>query len=381
MSFPKKINDFLLKAKNQNVIDDSGYQKLLKFSQQQLSTNSFFNITSVISFLGSITILLGLFLIITNHWKNIPDLVKFLSFLVGLASCNYVAFLIRNTNRNLSQTLYFIGSLLVGIGIGLIAIIYDLESRNGLAFLLWLVLILPVAIIIKHRWIALLSASLYYIWAIINIENQSFSGDNSLFFNVAVFGVNMILAPSIINRLKSDIIIFDNLKIIGALIIILTSIFIEPLDSHNFYKQEVAFSEITLFMFAFNIISLLIIAVTSSKYPIPLANKSFAILYLLLMVMPFLQSIIGNLMILLISWLWWLAFSGSLIYQGAILHSRTLINSGIWIFIGGTMIRFVDFAYKKTLNGPLILIFGIILIVFAFMAEKYRKIFIKKFII
>ena len=380
MSLSGKINDFLLKAKNQNIIDDDNYQKLLTFSQQQLSKSSFFNITSVISFLGSITILLGLFLIITNNWKDIPDLVKFSLFLVTLTGCNYIAFLLRNTHRNLSQTLYFIGSLLVGIGIGLIAIIYNLESHNGLAFLLWLILIIPVAITIKHRWIALLSASLYYIWAIININERSFSTNDSAFFNLVVFGVNMIIAPSIINRLRSDIIIFDNLKFIGALIIILSSICM-GLFNLNFPKQEIEFSEIALMMFIFNIISLLIIAIIPNKHPTPLINKSFAILYLFLMIIPFLQPIIGSSIILLISWLWWLAFSGSLIYQGAILHSRTLINSGIWSFLAGIILRFIDLAYQEIINGTFVLIFGIMLIIIAFIAEKYRKIFIKKFII
>ncbi|MCE2687515.1 MAG: DUF2157 domain-containing protein [Rickettsiales bacterium] len=380
MSLSRKINDFLLKAKNQNIIDDDNYQKLLTFSQQQLTKSSFLNITSVISFLGSITILLGLFLIITNNWKYIPDLVKFSLFLLTLTGCNYIAFLLRNKHRNLSQTLYFIGSLLVGIGIGLIAIIYNLESHNGLAFLLWLILIIPVAITIKHRWIALLSASLYYIWAIININERSFSTNNSAFFNLVVFGVNMIITPSIINRLRSDIIIFDNLKFIGALIIILSSICM-GLFNLNFPKQEIEFSKIALMMFIFNIISLLIIAIIPNKHPKPLINKSFAILYLFLMIIPFLQPIIGSSIILLISWLWWLAFSSSLIYQGAILHSRTLINSGIWSFLAGIILRFIDLAYQEIINGTFVLIFGIMLIIVAFMAEKYRKIFIKKFII
>jgi uncharacterized membrane protein len=69
---------------------------------------------------------------------------------------------------------------------------------------------------------------------------------------------------------------------------------------------------------------------------------------------------------------------GLMIYRGEIEKNKTMINVGIWCIMIGIIARFVDLIGTMLFTGSMFILFGTVLILIAFLAEKYRKNLINK---
>ena len=58
--------------------------------------------------------------------------------------------------------------------------------------------------------------------------------------------------------------------------------------------------------------------------------------------------------------------------------NKTLINVGTWCFMIGIMGRFFDLVGTMLFTGSIFILFGVVLILIAYIGEKYRKNLIKK---
>ena len=67
-----------------------------------------------------------------------------------------------------------------------------------------------------------------------------------------------------------------------------------------------------------------------------------------------------------------------MIYRGEIEKNKTLINIGTWCVIIGLIARFVDLVETMLFTGSMFILFGIVLILTAYVGEKYRKNLINK---
>ena len=80
---------------------------------------------------------------------------------------------------------------------------------------------------------------------------------------------------------------------------------------------------------------------------------------------------------ILYSFVWFVGF-GAMIYRGEMERSKTMINIGTWCIMIGLIARFFDYFRTMLFTGSMFILFGVVLILIAYLGEKYRKNLINK---
>ena len=123
----------------------------------------------VISLIGALLIGGGVILFIASNWQVIPKSVKLLVIFGIILSVNYFGYYLRYTKGaypKVGLALLFLGSLLFGAGIWLVAQTYNITSRYHSGVLFWSVGILPVSWLLGLQSILVLSSGLLSFWTV-----------------------------------------------------------------------------------------------------------------------------------------------------------------------------------------------------------------------
>lgn len=167
-SFLKRLDDLLASAGTQGLIDAGTQTALRSLAQEEEKGRGVLNLAAVLGWLGAAVAALGVILLVSANWASIPDALK-LGGLVGLlAAAHGTALWIRFSGSDLHRTaeaLHFLGAALFLAGIGLVAQIYNLDERPPNGVLLWLVAILPLAVLLRSPAISLLVIFATLLWA------------------------------------------------------------------------------------------------------------------------------------------------------------------------------------------------------------------------
>jgi uncharacterized membrane protein len=373
MSFLKKLDLFLLQAKEKKVIDSEIYKDLQEFATKSNSISSTNIFINIIGFIGALAIIGGIILIISHNWWKISNITKISTYISVLIFIHIAGIFIREKYPKISSLLHFIGAGYVLAGIGLIAQIYNLSNTDGRAFLLWFIMILPMALILKHKWIGVMSIFSFYLWINIFLKQNNYYNDLiNIIFYLGIFATNLIVIPKLLNSFNDC---FSHIKAIGAIIIaiiICAMGFIHEI-SHRNIGLEISLHPIVTLILIFNIISLFYFIIIEQRARLIFVFNT--ILSLLLMITIFLPLFIGkeNLPISIIYWILHFSFGIFLIYHGGLQINTTYINSGIWYIVIGIMLRFIDIIGTMLFSGTIFVLFGAILLIIAFLSEKFRK--------
>ncbi|HAV42869.1 TPA: hypothetical protein DCX15_02495 [bacterium] len=123
---------------------------------------------AAISIIGAVLLGAGIILLIASNWQKIPKVAK-LSMLFGaiflVNHFGYHLTYLRNYPKT-GRGLLFLGSLLFGAGIWLVAQIYHITSRYHNGILFWSLGIFPVALLLKEVPILAFSSGLLTFWGI-----------------------------------------------------------------------------------------------------------------------------------------------------------------------------------------------------------------------
>jgi len=137
-----------------------------------------------LAFLGSILLGIGVILFFAANWQAMPRLLKIavvvLSFTSSYAVGYYLAYL-KGSYPKVGTALILLGSILYGASIWLIAQIFHIEAEAGLGFLLWYLGVIPVAY--------LFSSSLNLALATVNLVAWFIAGHYPLSLPFLVFPV------------------------------------------------------------------------------------------------------------------------------------------------------------------------------------------------
>lgn len=372
MSFTKKINTFLDDAFSQGVVDQDTKQKLQVFAQsyERKSVTSFLNIVGLF---GGIAIILGAILIVSHNWYKIPNLIKISAYISILAGFHILAYRLSETHSKISRIIYFIAAGYVLAGIGLVAQIYHLSSKNGGAYLMWFFMILPMAILLRDEWLGIMSMLGFYSWVNINANlNFHTNWQSEIIFITASFS-SMILLPRTLNRLSDS---FDHVKLIGYIFLGLMTLIMG--FSHEVFSREldwISLHPVTVAIIGFNVICLTTHFVRNfrSKAKISDFVQMPESIIMVLAIIPLATYLDQKILISVLYWAVWFWGSWLMIYKGEMERSRGLINLGIWCVMIGLIARFLDLVGTMLFTGSMFILFGIVLITIAFIGEKYRK--------
>ncbi|MFD2445338.1 DUF2157 domain-containing protein [Bacillus sp. CGMCC 1.16607] len=132
--------------------------------------------TRTLLYVGAILIGAGILSFIASNWGEIGKLTKFLFILGMFISSNLAGYKMESNYPKTSKSFYYLGTLVYGAGIFLIGQMFHFGGDFQDAFLWWSLGILPLAWVLKDKWI-LMAASFF---VLIYMSNGIFWASNSI---------------------------------------------------------------------------------------------------------------------------------------------------------------------------------------------------------
>jgi uncharacterized membrane protein len=123
----------------------------------------------IFTILGSLLVAAGVILFFAANWPRIPAMAKVGALLAAVAGCYGVGYYLqfrRTDYPRLGHSIIFLGALLYGASIWLIAQIFHLETNFAVGFLYWGLGVLPLAWAISSLPILYLATGTLIIWTI-----------------------------------------------------------------------------------------------------------------------------------------------------------------------------------------------------------------------
>lgn len=196
--FLHKLSALLNEAAEQQVIDPVTAARLREMAEDRERSGGVLSLVAVLGWLGAAILGLGVILLISANWDDIPSLVKLLGFFVLFAAVNLANLHLRRTDRLpwFAEGLSFLGAVLFLAGIGLISQIYQVEGRPPTAVLIWLVAIAPLAWCFRSPSVTLLSLLALVLW--LHLEQFNWSGPAYRFSPASVLMIEVGVGTALI---------------------------------------------------------------------------------------------------------------------------------------------------------------------------------------
>jgi uncharacterized membrane protein len=131
--------------------------------------------TKTLLYVGSILIGAGILSFIASNWDEIGKAVKLLLIIAIFLVSNLAGYKMEKNYPKTAKSLYYLGVLVFGAGIFLVEQMFHLGTNSQNAFLWWSLGILPLAWVLRDKWI-LLASSLFVLKYL--LDGQYLQGAN-----------------------------------------------------------------------------------------------------------------------------------------------------------------------------------------------------------
>jgi len=382
MSFNKKLESFLDSAVSGGIIDDNKKSALMDFASSAEDKKGMSLFITAVSFMGGIAVILGIILVIASNWHEIKDSVKIGSFIALMAVLHLSAFYLTEVKKDFYSTaasLHFIGAGMVLAGIGLYAQIYNLASTNGSAYLTWSLLTIPLAFALLNRAIGLMSLTGFLLW--LNIYTFDAVAEEIRFVltfltleAVSIYTFFLLFArPSWLKKLVSFVsysTIYITLGILGFMHELSYADF-----SSTWREGSAFFLPVHIGLLVFVIAGTVHLIYKSLQDREEYRKTAVEAGVLAGAMSAFgLSYVTDNLAVIsFASWVVWFVSAIAFVSLGARLKDNSMVNRGVFLFGLGLFLRFVDLVDTMLRTGVAFIMFGIVLMVTAYLLEKWRK--------
>lgn len=135
-----------------------------KVSQDNTQKNAILIIVSI----GALLIGVGIFSFVAANWSDLPKITKLLIIILSMLSSYTIGWFLREDfgYRKTGTALIFLGSIIYGAGIFLVAQVFNIRANWPDGFLLWLIGLLLLSVVIKSRAVYLLGIIVSIVYAI-----------------------------------------------------------------------------------------------------------------------------------------------------------------------------------------------------------------------
>ncbi len=176
---------------NENIIDSSQARKICNkygadFDNPEQKTKGY----NALVVLGYLFVGIALIILISENWDDIPHMLK-TSVLIGSTfAINAIAALKYNTQANKATALFFLGGLVYGASIILIAQIYHLGEHMPDGIWYWAIGVLPFAFFSKNNYLMALALALISLWFYIEwVEFDQYQSIYLLFILSSIYAL------------------------------------------------------------------------------------------------------------------------------------------------------------------------------------------------
>jgi uncharacterized membrane protein len=271
---------------------------------------------NVLVFLGYLFIGIASIVLMSENWEEIPKMLRTFALITITFGINIYASLIYNSKPQKSIGLFFLGGLMYGVSIILIAQIYHLGEHMPDGIFWWAVGILPFVVITKNNYLMLLTFVLATIW----FGVEFFEYDNTKLFYF------VFMAFSIYGVIKYPQNILNFIVNLLVIPIVLMIVFIENY-SLEFGEYWLIFLGLLFLIFNFGFI---LQSLKNSKFQIYSTVLKFIIIFV----------IVVNLMFLTYYYSW---KEAKLLSFHIIFSKDSVLIAGILFLIGSSIATY----YKK----------------------------------
>ena len=402
----KSLNILLSEVKkwyNLKIISKEQVSKIFAlYKDKSAVEDKHFNIVPYISIFGSLMIGAGIILFFALNWSNIPKYVKVLSIICGLIASYQIGYMMKFYKANLPKvgsSLIFLGSIIYGAGIFLIAQIFNINSHWPGGFLYWAIGILPIAYLTSS--VSIMYLGLIVLGVFIGSENFFWFGYLDRYYNFpyALFLVflslgiayyflgNLHQKNQTAKRMRYPYHLLGSFSIMLVVFLFSFKWFGERMNlvNSNVIAQQVSVLVLTRFWMIYLIISAFALTCIIINFLKRDKSSRFEFYELFCLTLLTILTPIITLFSTMNFWLIPVAFNiiiflliiGS-IYLGFVKKEKTLINLGVFAFGISIVSRYFEYLWD-VLNGYWFFIIGGLLLIFlAIFLEKGRKSIIKR---
>ncbi|AGK52354.1 DUF2157 domain-containing protein [Bacillus sp. 1NLA3E] len=156
-----------------------------------------FSFTKTLLYVGSILIGAGILSFMASNWDEISKLFKFIIIIGLLVSSNLVGYRLEKSYPKTSKSFYYLGGIVFGAGIFLVGQMFHFGGDFQHAFLWWSLGILPLAWVLRDKWILMAAA----IFVLIYLTDGTYMNGEGipfwiLLWIVAIYVLNDIIGYS-----------------------------------------------------------------------------------------------------------------------------------------------------------------------------------------
>lgn len=342
-----------------------------------------------ISTIGAILLGIGAILFIASNWQEIPNIVKVLILVGSTFGAYYLGYLFKYQKQNLPKvgvSLIFLGALLFGATIFLIAQIYHIGANNHALVLIWLIGVLPLVYAFVSIPIAGLSSLLFFIWlGLFVFRNISFEKAMGDFFALPVLYLAaglLLFSIGGLHYLSSKLKDIARVYRLAGIKVALLSVFLLTFrffsgnyNGHNIRENAVISGQFTVGVVIFSILAIIFLVVNwffnnAEEVSIIEGPVSLGILGMVLIF--FFFPLTTNIYVLLFN-LIFVALVGVILYAGYEREDINLVNlGGSWLSLF-IVVKYFDFFWDLLPRSLFFMVGGIILVLGGIALERKRR--------
>jgi uncharacterized membrane protein len=377
-------------VKDGTVTQDQANKMLADSADYKKEQNSNKLIVSI-STIGALFLGIGAILFVASNWQAIPSAVKVLILVGSTFSAYFAGYVFQYQKQNLPKvgaSLIFLGALLFGASVFLIAQIYNINANSHILMLIWLAGVLPLVYAFQSSAIAELSAFLFYAWIGLfmfrGMEVYQAQGD---FFKLPVlylssgvllFGIGQLHYFSEKLKTVARIYRLTGIKIAVVSLFFLTfRLFSGNYGDGSFFSPESLENsgQFTIGLVIFSVLALLLAVAGAlfnpSKSKTNILENSIAFGLAAVALLFFFFPATTNIYVILFN----LILTGlvfTLIFVGYQREDLKIVNTGMFWLFALVLVRYFDFFWELLERSVFFIVGGVILVLVGIALEKKR---------
>lgn len=368
-------NDIITQAQANRMLAD------LTAYKTERSSNKF---VTALSTLGSLSIGIGAILFVAANWAAMSHELKVLLLLGSMFGSYYAGYVLkydRQTMPKVGASLIFLGALLFGATVFLVAQMYHVKANSHTLVLVWLAGVLPLVYAFASAPITALSVVLFYLWiGLLVLQGMEFNPAIGDFYNlpmlylvtgVLMFGIGALHYQS--DRLKDVARVY---RLSGIKLAMVCLFFLSFRFYTDFGAKLPTSEQFTTGFVLCSILALLLAAIglffNPARSDVNTIENGIGLgLVAVTMVMFFYPTTTGFYAMLFNLILAGLIFT--LLYVGYQREDMQLINEGMsWLAVL-VLVRYFDFFWQLLPRSLFFLVGGLILVFGGMALEKKRR--------
>jgi uncharacterized membrane protein len=363
---------------------------MLRDTSQYKKEQSSNKLIIALSTIGAILLGAGVILFIASNWQQIPNIVKVLALLGSTAGSYYGGYVLkyrRQTLVKVGASLIFLGALLFGATIFLIAQMYHINANSHTLLLIWLIGIIPLVYALKTEPIAGLASLLFFIWiGLFVFRNMSFESASRDFFGLPIlylvsgilfFGIGGLHYLSDDLKAIARIYRIAGIKISMLALFLLTFRFFSGHYGEFNIREGLEFSsQFTAGFIIFSILAIVFMAINlffnPTKSETSILEGSIGLGLSTLALIFFFYPATTNIYIVLFN-LILVGLILTILFIGYNREDMKLVNIGmtyLWILV---IVRYCDFFWKLLPRSIFFMVGGLILVLGSIALERKRR--------